>query len=150
IATQIDRLLRPRSIALIGASSAAGSLGDCVLTNLEEAGYRGDLYLVNPRRPVIRGRQCAGSIDELPQGVDCAVLAVPGAAVLASLRACAALGFGSAIVFSAGFAEGGKQGRAAQAELVRIAQQGEMLILGPNCLGFVNFIHGIPLTFVMT
>src|SRR3954453_3745998 len=88
-AGQIDRLLRPRSIALIGASSTAGSLGDCVLTNLEEAGYSGELYLVNPKRLVIRGRPCVGLIDELPQGIDCAVLAVPGAAVLASLRACA-------------------------------------------------------------
>src|SRR3954449_5324048 len=125
--TKLERLLRPRSIALIGASSTAGSLGDCVLTNLEEADYGGDLYLVNPKRLAIHGRQCAGSIDELPQGVDCAVLAVPGTAVLASLRACAARGFGSAIVFSAGFAEAGEQGHAEQAEMVRIAHEHELL-----------------------
>lgn len=147
---KLDRLLRPRSLALIGASSTPGSLGECVLTNLEEAGYAGEVFLVNPKRAVIHGRQCAGSIDELPRSLDCAVLAVPGAAVLPSLRACAARGFGSAIVFSAGFGEAGEEGRAAQAEMARIASEHDMVIEGPNCLGMVNYLEGIPLTFVMT
>jgi acyl-CoA synthetase (NDP forming) len=143
-------LLRPRSVALIGASATSGSLGECVLTNLEGAGYSGDVHLVNPKRPIVHGRQCAGLIDELPQGLDCAVLAVPGAAVLPSLRACAAQGFGSAIVFSAGFGEAGEDGRAAQTEMARIGLEHDMAIEGPNCLGMVNYIDGIPLTFVMT
>ncbi len=147
---QLDRLLRPCSVALIGASATSGSLGECVLTNLEQANYSGDLYLVNPKRPFIHGRQCAGSIDELPEGVDCAVIAVPRAAVIPSLRACAARGFGSTIVFSAGFSEAGEQGRAAQAEMARIAREHDMVIEGPNCLGMVNYVDGIPLTFVMT
>jgi acyl-CoA synthetase (NDP forming) len=147
---QLDRLLRPRSLALIGASATSGSLGECVLTNLEEAGYSGEVFLVNPKRAVIHGRQCAGSIDELPRELDCAVLALPGAAVLQSLRACAAKGFGSAIVFSAGFGEAGEEGRAAQAEMAYIAGEHDMVIEGPNCLGMVNYIDRIPLTFVMT
>src|SRR6516162_339850 len=125
---QLDRLLRPRSLALIGASATSGSLGECVLTNLEDAGYSGEVFLVNPKRAVIHGRQCAGSIDELPRELDCAVLAVPAAAVLPSLRACAARGFGSAIVFSAGFGEAGEEGRAAQAEMTRIARKHDMVI----------------------
>jgi acetate---CoA ligase (ADP-forming) len=149
-AGKIDRLLRPQSIALIGVSATPGSLGECVLTNLEDAGYNGSLYLVNPKRPVIHGRQSAASIDELPEALDCAVLAVPSAAVLPSLRACATRGFGSAIVFSAGFAESGEEGRAAQAEMARIAREHGMILEGPNCLGMVNFADGIPLTFVMT
>ncbi|KAA6461862.1 acetate--CoA ligase family protein [Acidobacteria bacterium AB60] len=146
----LDRLLRPRSIALVGASSTAGSLADCVLTNLEDAGFPGELHLVNPKRPVIHGRQCLGSIDELPSGVDCAVLAIPGAAVLDAVRACAAKAVGSVIVFSAGFAESGEAGAAAQAELASIARQHGMLLNGPNCLGIVNYLHGVPITFVMT
>ena len=85
-----NRLLRPGSIALIGASATPGSLGECVLDNLEKSGYAGELHLVNPKRPVIRGRASLGSIEELPEGIDCAVLAIPGGAVLAlgaSLRA---------------------------------------------------------------
>ena len=145
-----DRLLRPKSIALIGASSTAGSLADCVVTNLDDNGYDGALFLVNPKRPVIHGRQCLGSIDELPFGIDCAVLAIPAPAVLDSVRACAAKGVGSAIVFSAGFAESGETGAAAQLELARTARDAGMVLEGPNCLGMVNYREGVPLTFVMT
>jgi len=145
-----ERLLRPRSIALIGASSTAGSLGDCVLSNLEANGFRGELYLVNPKRPVIRGRQCLGEIQELPTDVDCAVLAIPGPAVLVAARACAERRVGSLIVFSAGFAEAGVEGRAAQRELADIAKQHHIVLEGPNCLGMVNYLDRIPLTFVVT
>lgn len=147
---KLEKLLRPRSIALIGASATTGSLGDSVLANLEQAGYAGSLYLVNPKRPVIRGRQCLGSVDEVPEKVDCVVLAIPGPSVLASVRTCAAKGFGAAIVFSAGFAEGGEEGRSAQRELTNIARAHGMVLEGPNCLGMVNYVDGIPLTFVVT
>lgn len=147
---QMNRLLRPRSIALIGASVKPGSLCDSVLTNLEEAGYSGELYLVNPKRPMIHGRTCQGSIDELPEGIDCAVLAIPGPAVIESVRACAMRGVGSAIVFSAGFAEAGEAGRSAQRELQSIARDHGMIVEGPNCLGMVNYVNDIPLTFVVT
>jgi acyl-CoA synthetase (NDP forming) len=146
----LDRLLRPRSIVLIGASSTSGSLADCVVTNLEDNEYKGDLFLVNPKRPVIHGRQCFGSIDELPSGIDCAVLAIPAVAILDSVRACAAKGIGSVIVFSAGFAESGAAGLNAQAEMARIARDSKMILEGPNCLGMVNYLDGVPLTFVMT
>ncbi len=150
VSAKLDRLLRPRSVALVGASVKPGSLGDCVLTNLEGAGYPGELHLVNPKRPIIRGRTCLGSIEELPAGVDCAVLAIPGPAVVESVRACAMRGVGSAIVFSAGFAEAGEAGRSAQLELQGIAREHGMIIEGPNCLGMVNYVNGIPLTFVVT
>src|SRR5271156_841851 len=75
--SSLGRLLRPRSIALIGASATPGSLGEGVLSNLERAHFAGDIYLVNPKRAEIRGRQCVSSIDALPEGIDCAVLAIP-------------------------------------------------------------------------
>jgi len=150
IEAKFDRLLRPRSIALIGASATPGSLGDSVLLNLDQWGYPGDIYLVNPKRPVIRGRSALGSIEELPEGIDCAVLAIPGSVVLASARSCGQMGVGSLIVFSAGFAESGHAGREAQRQLAGIAQEHNMLLEGPNCLGMVNYVDRIPLTFVMT
>ncbi len=148
--THMDRLLRPRSIAIIGASSTPGSLGESVLLNLERAVYNGELYLINPKRPTIHGRECLGSIAELPEGVDCALLSIPGTSVLSSLSACAAKRIATAIVFSAGFAEAGDGGKLAQNEVARIAREHEMLVEGPNCLGMVNYIDGIPLTFVVT
>jgi acyl-CoA synthetase (NDP forming) len=148
--TSIARLLRPRSVAIVGASPTPGALGASVLENLERAGFAGDIHLVNPKRAEINGRPCRPSIDELPMGVDCAVLAIPHAAVLESVRACARRGIGGVIIFSAGFAEGGEEGRAEQAEIARIAGEYGMIVEGPNCLGLVNYVDGIPLTFVQT
>lgn len=147
---KLERLLRPQSVALIGASATHGALGQSVLANLKESGYRGDVHLVNPKRLILDGKNCLGSIEELPEGIDCAVLAIPGVAVPASLRACGSRGVGSAIVFSAGFAEAGEDGRAAQRELAHIANEYEMVLEGPNCLGMVNYVDAIPLTFVVT
>ncbi|MEG3143076.1 acetate--CoA ligase family protein [Sphingomonas sp. RT2P30] len=146
----LDRLLRPRSVAIVGASEKPGALGNQVLANLERHGFAGDIHLINPRRGVIAGRQSLGSVDELPEGVDAAVLAIPGAAVLATIRALAARGVGAAVIFSAGFAEGGEEGLAAQREVARIAAESGMIVEGPNCLGLTNYVDGVALTFVET
>lgn len=148
--SKFDRLLRPRSVALVGASSTSGSLADCVLTNLEDAGYTGDIYLVNPKRPVIHNRQCLGSVGELPDGVDCAILAITAAAIPWTVRECAQKCIGSVIIYSAGFAESGPAGASMQEELAHVAREHNMVIEGPNCLGMVNYLDRIPLTFVMT
>lgn len=146
----IVRLLRPRSVAIVGASPTPGALGAAVLENLDRAGYAGDIHLINPKRAEINGRPCKPGIDELPMGVDCAVLAIPHAAVLESVRACARRGIGGIIIFSAGFAEGGEEGKAEQVEIARIAREHGMIVEGPNCLGLVNYVDGTPLTFVQT
>jgi len=144
----LSRLLTPRSVAIVGASPTPGALGNSVLRNLERHGYAGDIHLINPKRDAIDGRKCLKSIDELPQGVDAAVLAIPGPAVLPAVQALAVRGVGAAIIFSAGFAEGGEEGLAAQAEVARIAAEHGMVVEGPNCLGMVNYAAGVPLTFV--
>ena len=145
-----DRLLRPRSVAIVGASATPGALGSTVLANLDRQGFAGEIHLINPKRPMIGMRQALGGIAELPENVDVAVLAIPRAAVLDSVRSLAARGVGSAIIFSAGFAEGGEEGLAEQREIARIADAHGMVIEGPNCLGLVNYVDMIPLTFVET
>ena len=144
------RLLSPRSVAIVGASATPGALGATVLGNLERQGFAGDIHLINPKRPMIGSRQAIGGIGELPHGVDVAILAIPRAAVLETIRALAERGVGAAIIFSAGFAEGGDEGLAEQREIARIAVAHGMVIEGPNCLGLVNYIDMIPLTFVET
>ena len=146
----MDRLLRPASIAIVGASPTPGSFGLSILNNLERAGYSGEIHLINPKRSAIAGRPCLPSVDALPKGVDCAVLAIPRQGVLDSVRACVARGVGAVIIFSGGFAETGAEGRAEQEEIARIAREHDMAIQGPNCLGMVNYLQGIPLTFVST
>jgi acetate---CoA ligase (ADP-forming) len=145
-----DRLLRPRSVVIVGASPTPGALGASVLANLTRAGFDGVIHLINPKRAEIGGRSCLKSVDDLPDGVDAAVLAVPRAAVLDTVRALADRGIGAIIIFSAGFAEGGPEGLAEQREIARIAVEHGIIVEGPNCLGMVNYVDGIPLTFVET
>ena len=145
-----ERLLKPRSVAVVGASATPGALGASVVANLDRMGFRGEIYLINPKRDLIGQRRCLKSVDDLPLGVDVAVLAIPRLAVLETVRALAGRGVGAAIIFSAGFAEGGESGVAEQRELSRIAQATGMVIEGPNCLGLVNYVDGIALTFVET
>lgn len=144
----LSRLLTPRSVVIVGASSTPGALGNSVLRNLERHGYAGEINMINPKRDQIGGRPCLKTIDELPHGIDAAVLAVPGPAVLPAVQALAERGVGAAIIFAAGFAEGGEEGLAAQAEVARIAAEHGMVVEGPNCLGLVNYAAGVPLTFV--
>lgn len=146
----IARLLRPRSVAVIGASDKPGALGASVLGNLDRNGFAGEVYPINPKRDTIGARKCLASAADLPEGVDVAVLAIPQAFVLDAVRDLAARKVGAAIVFSAGFAEGGPEGLAQQAEIARIADEAGMVLEGPNCLGMVNHVDGIPLTFVET
>lgn len=146
----MERLLRPGSVAIVGASDKPGALGASVLTNLERNGFKGDIHLINPKRAEIGGRPCLPSIDDLPEGVDAAVLAIPRGAVLESVTALARRRVGSVVIFSAGFAEGGEEGLAEQREISRIAAEVGMVVEGPNCLGMVNHIDHIPLTFIET
>jgi len=143
----IGRLLRPRSVAIVGASPTPGSLGGGVMANLQRFRFAGALHLVNPRYERIGERPCARSIAELPDGIDCAVLAIPNAHVVDSVRACADKGIGGLIVLAGGFAEAGEKGRRDQEEIAAIAQGSGLALQGPNCLGMINYVDGVPLSF---
>jgi len=144
----IDRLLRPKSIAIVGASPTPGALGNTVLKYLEKHNFSGELHLINPKRDDIDGRPCIKSPLDLPMGVDAAILAIPRVAVLDTIKALATRGCGAAVIFSAGFAEAGEDGLAEQREIGDIARAAGMIVEGPNCLGCVNYVDGIPLTFI--
>lgn len=146
----LDRFLRPKSVAVVGASDKPGALGATLLTNLDRNGYAGAIYPVNPKRDEIMGKRCYASVGALPEGVDVAVLAIPRAGVLEAVKGLADRKCGGVVIFSAGFAEGGEEGLAEQREIARIAQEAGMVVEGPNCLGLVNYVDRIPLTFVET
>jgi acyl-CoA synthetase (NDP forming) len=146
----LERLLRPRTIAVVGASDKPGALGTTLLGNLDANGFGGTIYPINPKREMIGVRACLPAIEVLPEGVDVAVLAIPRAGVLDAVRALAARKVGGVVIFAAGFAEGGAEGLAQQREIGRIAAETGMIVEGPNCLGLVNYVDRIPLTFVET
>jgi acyl-CoA synthetase (NDP forming) len=143
----VSRLLKPRSVAVIGAQAEPGSLGGAVLANLRRFGFAGDLHLVSRSRTEIDGRPCLASIDALPEGVDVVVLVVPAAAIADAVSACVRRKAGAAVVFASGFGEAGEEGKAAQKLIATTARDGKLALLGPNCLGLVNYAARTPLTF---
>src|SRR5258708_24685727 len=109
----ITRLMRPRSIAIVGVSPQPGSPGGGVLDNLERYGYGGDIHLVSRSRREVKGRPCVASIDDLPEGIDTALLTIPRAAIEPAVAACARRAGGAVIIFAPGFAEAGGRRRGA-------------------------------------
>jgi len=144
---ELDRLVRPRAIALVGASPDPATLGGAVLANLRNSRFAGDLYLVSPRRSEIDGVPCLKSLADLPEGVDAVVLNLPRAAVREAVTACIDRKAGGAVVFASGFTEAGEDGRREQDEIGALCRAAGFALLGPNCLGHVNYADGIPLTF---
>jgi acyl-CoA synthetase (NDP forming) len=140
-------MLRPHSIAVVGASPSPDALGAQLLANLERFDYRGDIHLVSATRAEINGRSCVNSAAALPEGVDCAALAIPRGGILDAVKGCGQRGVGGVVIYAAGFAEAGAEGAELQAEVARIARHHGMAIAGPNCLGHINYVDAIPLTF---
>ncbi|BCH23892.1 hypothetical protein MesoLjLc_35560 [Mesorhizobium sp. L-8-10] len=143
----LSALLSPSSVALVGASDDVTRIGGRPLRYLREGGFAGAVYPVNPRRDTVQGLKAYSSIGALPETPDVAILAVPAAGTVQAVRECAERGTKAAIVFTAGFAETGDEGRALQDEMVSVARASGMRLLGPNCLGVFNSSIGFYGTF---
>ncbi len=144
VAADLERLFRPRSVALIGASSDPAKIGGRPLHFLVKHGFRGDIWPVNPRAQEIGGVRCYPDIESLPGVPDVAMVLVGPAHAEASIRALAARGTGAAIVLAGGFAESGSEGVARQEALLEAA--GGMRLLGPNTIGLLNMTDDITLS----
>ena len=142
-AERLTSLFRPRSVALVGASDKS-TFSVLAYRNLVEFGFGERTYLVNRRGAETHGQPTVTSCARIGEPVDLAYLMVPQAGMLEALDDAAAAGIRNACVLSAGYAEAGEAGRAAQAELVRHAAGLGMVLLGPNHLGFANFTDGVP------
>lgn len=143
----LDRLIAPRSIAIVGASSDPIRIGGRPLARLIERGFAGGIYPVNPTRPDVQGVKAYASVLDIDGEVDCAILALPAEAVVDAARQCAAKKVGAVIVFSAGFAEAGPEGVALQNQLSALARETGMRIMGPNCMGMFNLSDAAFMTF---
>ena len=147
-AVNVDRLLSPRSVVVVGASARPESPGARVFAGLKRLDFAGAIHLVNPTRAELDGHPCVASISAIPQGVDLAVLCVPKNAVQASLEACIERQVGAAVVFAAGYAEQDEGGAQEQRRLEDTARAAGIALLGPNCLGFANLRARAPITMV--
>jgi acetate---CoA ligase (ADP-forming) len=134
----VKSFLCPHAVAVVGASRRRRTVGAEVLRNLLAHGYTGAVYPVNSRAHTVQGRRAYASVDELPERVDLAVLAVPAAQVVDVARDCGAAGVRALLVLSAGFAEAGAEGAARQYELLEVCRETGMRLVGPNCQGVLN------------
>ncbi|MEU5914482.1 GNAT family N-acetyltransferase [Micromonospora sp. NPDC047527] len=137
-ARSIARLLAPRGIAVYGASATGQGVGAAVLGHLRDGGFTGAVVPVHPSASTVAGLPAYPSAVDAGVPVDLAVVAVPPSAATAVVADAAAAGVHGLVVISAGFAEAGAQGAAAQRALVRAAHAAGMRVVGPNCLGVAN------------
>ena len=130
----LDPILKPRSVAVIGATEKEGSVGRTILYNLISSPFGGTVYPVSPTRKSVLGVKAYKSISEVPDKVDCAVIVTPAPSVPAIVQECVDNGIPGAVIISAGFKETGPEGKALEDQIMSIAG-GKMRIIGPNCLG---------------
>ena len=136
--TDLARLLTPRSIAIIGASSQSTSISGQPLRLMIDAGYAGKIYPVNPRREEVQGVKAYPDAQSIPGPCDVALVAVSAAQVPQALRDCGKAGIPFAVVLAGGFEEIGEAGRAMQRELDAAIKESGVRVVGPNCIGVAN------------
>lgn len=134
----LDSIFYPSSIAVIGASTRDGSVGQSIFSNLLFGKYKGVLYPVNPKAKSINGVKCYASVKDIPEPFDLAVLIVPSNSAPQTLKECVEKGAKGAIIISAGFKEVGGEGVKLENEIKEIVQKANIPLVGPNCLGMIN------------
>ena len=134
----MEKFFAPKSVAVIGASATTGKPGNVVIKNIRDNGFKGKLYLVNPRGGRIEGLAVCTSIDELPHGIDQAIVTLPAVAAPDTVRALGARGIPAIVLAASGFAEVDQMGAALQAKLGAAIAESGARVIGPNTTGHVS------------
>lgn len=143
MAADLRCVFSPRTVAVIGASADLTQIGGRAVQTLLAHGFQGEIYPINPKYAEVAGLRCYPNVRSVPAEVDLAVIAIGAAHVPGILRQCGEKGVHSALIFSAGFAETGEEGRRLQEEIAEIARQTNMRLVGPNCQGLMNIPEGV-------
>jgi acetyltransferase len=146
----LDAFFSPKSVAVIGATEKIGHVGRAILWNQISSPFGGTVYPVNPKRTAVLGIRAYASISAVPDQVDLAVIATPAESVPDVMRECADAGVAGAVIISAGFREIGPRGLQLEAEILNAARDGNIRVIGPNCLGIMRPITGLNATFAPT
>lgn len=134
IVTAMNKVMRPRAVAVIGASNEQGKIGNSVMRNLIDGGYNGDIYPIHPKASDILGYKAYKSVKDVPGEIDTAVFAIPARLVAGALTECGEKGIPGAVLIPSGFAEAGAP--ELQEEIVRIGRKYNIRMMGPNIYGF--------------
>ena len=133
----LEKFFNPDSVAIVGASEKKGKVGAEILANMIEAGYKGKIFPVNRKAETINGLKCYPDIESIGQVPDVVIIVIPAKAVPAVMQQCAKIGAKAVIVITAGFKEVGEDGREFERQVIQIARQSGIRIIGPNCLGVI-------------
>ncbi|MBI5880081.1 MAG: bifunctional acetate--CoA ligase family protein/GNAT family N-acetyltransferase [Chloroflexi bacterium] len=144
---RLEVLFAPKSVAVIGATDKAGSVGRTIIYNLITNPFGGTVYPVNPNHNAVLGVKAYKSIAAVPDPVDLAVIVTPATTVPQVMAECVDSGVKGAIIISAGFKEVGAQGAVLEAQVLEQARRGKMRVIGPNCLGVMRPYTGLNATF---
>jgi acetyltransferase len=142
---ELTKLLKPKAVAIVGASSRDGSVAGSILRNLHACGFAGDIYPVNPKYETVLGFTCYPSIERLPKSTDLAILAINRNLVLHAVEECGKQGIQNLVIITAGFKETGAEGERLERHLRELIAQYELNVVGPNCMGIIHRSEGIKL-----
>lgn len=140
-------LFKPASIAIVGASSHSNKIGNVIIKNLEKSGYRGEILLVNPKMNSYGSYRVFHRFLDLPKIPDLAIMATPASISVGLIEEIANKGTKNIIIFASGFKEVGGEGEKLEKKLIELGKKYQLNILGPNCLGFVNYAAHLNATF---
>jgi acetyltransferase len=143
----LDAIFHPRSVAVIGATEKAGSVGRTILWNLLSSPFGGTIYPVNPTRPAILGVKAYPSVGAIGEPVDLAVIVTPAKTAPGLVEECGRAGVRGIVIISAGFKEIGEEGAELERQVLEAARRHAIRVIGPNCLGIMNPIDGMNATF---
>jgi acetyltransferase len=133
----LESFFNPQSIAIVGASRQKSKVGYEILANIVKAGYKGGIFPVNPNTDTIEGLKCYPDLESIPDTPDLVIIIVPAKIVPPVMQQCAKVGVKAVIIITAGFREVGEEGRALEKQVVQIAKQAGIRVIGPNCLGLI-------------
>jgi acetyltransferase len=136
--TDLHSFFKPSSVAVIGASSKTGKIGNVIVKNIISSGFKGKIFPVNPRDKIIEGLECYPSVTDIKGKADLAVISVPAAGTLGVAEECGGSGVKNLVVITAGFKETGHKGLNLEKELTRICKKYNIRMLGPNCVGMMD------------
>ncbi len=134
----LSKFFQPNSIAVIGASDRKNSVGMKVFKNLLEGKFIGNLYAVNPKHTYVQNKICYSSVNEIHENIDLVIITTPNHTVLEILKECGEKNIRAAVIISSGFSETGKDGKELELNILKVAQQYHIRLVGPNCLGIMR------------
>nr|WP_092471952.1 acetate--CoA ligase [Desulfotruncus arcticus] len=150
IVNKLTNMVRPGTVAVVGASSKQGKIGHTVLNNIISCGYKGKIYPINPKETEIEGIQAYQSVADLPEPIDLAVIAVPASLVPGVVEDCGRIGVKYLVIITAGFKEIGAEGLEMEKKIIETCREHGMRLLGPNVVGFIDTHTPINASFAAT